>query len=487
VDLADQFVETGCLCHDDPHFDHRSFHARAHQMLRENPWISEATIWSAAVAGNWRAVESFLHREPALLNGAGPYGWTPLFCACYSRVEPTDPTHSTFGVAKILLERGADPNTYTLKSNADERLSQEKRRFTALSGVFGGGSTGLANQPPHPRWRELSELLLAHGADAADEQALALNQDAALEILLRHGLNPEARGREGPTLMGRALALAARKGQVEQVRLLLGHGARADEKVQGKLAWEHAVAFGHMKAARILKEAGAATTTLSEVERFACACLAGDGQTARAMLQANPEMKQRAPKDMVHRAVSTRRIDAVKLALELGFDPNYQDDNPPITMTGQLAANYEIARLLIDHGASLKLRDPWYDSTGVGWADFFGQVALRDKLLDEAGICLLDALDFGRVDRVSEILAQDPAALERPFAECISRPPKPEDFQTPLVRMVARGNTEAVRCLLDSGADVNARHPDGRSLVEVASESGWHEITSMLERSQARH
>ena len=45
----------------------------------------------------------------------------------------------------------------------------------------GGGSTGLANQPPHPRWRELAELLLERGADPADEQALWINQGASLE------------------------------------------------------------------------------------------------------------------------------------------------------------------------------------------------------------------------------------------------------------------------------------------------------------------
>src|SRR5712691_8707208 len=135
---ADQFVDLACLCHDDPHFDHRSFHVRAHELLRKNPELAEANIWSAATAGNAAAVRSFLEEDPDLVNRAGPHGWAPLICACYSRVKPVDPAHSTFEVAMLLLDRGADPNAHTVKGNADERLDQRPRRWSALTGVIGG-------------------------------------------------------------------------------------------------------------------------------------------------------------------------------------------------------------------------------------------------------------------------------------------------------------------------------------------------------------
>jgi hypothetical protein len=118
-ELADQFINLACLCYDDPHFDHRSFHARAYQMLRQNPGLAETNIWSAATAGNAAAVKAFLDEKPALVNRPGSH--VPLICACDSRVTPIDPTHSTFEVAKLLLDRGADPNAYTMTGNADER------------------------------------------------------------------------------------------------------------------------------------------------------------------------------------------------------------------------------------------------------------------------------------------------------------------------------------------------------------------------------
>ncbi|HTX35369.1 MAG TPA: hypothetical protein VME43_10110 [Bryobacteraceae bacterium] len=480
-EVPDEFVETACLCYDDPHYDHRAFPIRAREMLREKPWLAEANIWAAAAAGNASAVAAFLDDQPELVNAAGPDGWSPLICACYSRVEPAKPGYDTFDTARLLLERGADPNAFTWKGNADQRLDQTARRFTALTGLVGGGSTGLANQPPHPRWRELAELLLARGANPADEQALSINQDACLEMLLRHGLKPDAMGRGGISLMGRALAQAARGGRADQVRLLLEHHARTDERVNGKLPWEHAIQFGNGEIARLLEEAGAPVAALDQVGQFVALCMAGDERGARAMLAQDPDLRARVDPHLVARAVSAGRPAAVKLALDLGFDPNHIDDNAAIHHAGTLAANEEILRMLLAHGASLTLRDPWYDSTAIGWADFFHYTALRDRLLDEPGIGLFDALDYSRLDRVAGILARDPAERERRFAECLSRPPKPEDWQTPLVRMVARGNTEAVRLLLEHGADLAARHPDGRSLIEVARDGGWEEIARLLE------
>jgi ankyrin repeat protein len=446
--LPEQFVSLACLCYDDPHYDHRSFHARAHEILRANAWLAGANIWSAAAAGNTSAVSRLLDENPALVNQPGAHGWPPLICACYSRVASEDPAHSTFETAKLLLERGADPNAHTMKGNADERLDQTGRRFTALTGLFGGGSTGMANQPPHARWRELAELLLERGADPADEVSIRQNPSASLPILLRHGLKPNTNA----NLLGGALCAAARRGDISLVELLLKSAAPLEERFDGKNPWEHAMSRGHLEVARILVNAGARVAAQTDEEQFVSLCFAGDEQGARTLLARAPDLIERVPKDMVHQAVGTRRMEAVRLTLELGFDPNAIDDNAAIHMAGELAQDEKILRLLLQRGASLTLRDPWYDSTGIGWADFFDYRELRDRLLNESAICLFDALDFDRLDRVPDILARDPAALERPFAECLTRAPKADDWQTPLERMTSRGKAEAVRVLLQHGA-----------------------------------
>jgi hypothetical protein len=73
-------------------------------------------------------------------------------------------------------------------------------------------------------------------------------------------------------------------------------------------------------------------------------------------------------------------------------------------------------------------------------------------------------------------------ALNRPFARCLARDSRPKDWQTPLVRMVDRGKTDAVRVLLEHGADVTARHGDGRPLFQLARDKEYGEIVDLLER-----
>jgi ankyrin repeat protein len=489
-DLPDEFVTLACLCYDDPHYDHRMFHARAGELLRRHPWLASANIWCAAAAGNRAAVAAILDEDRGAVDRPGPHGWAPLLCACYSRVMPLEASRSTYEAAKLLLDRGADPNAYTMKGNADERLEQKPRRFTALTGLVGGGSTGLANQPPHPHWRELAELLLARGANSADEWALWIHPAASLELLLRHGLKPEARTADGAiTLMGRELSRAAQEGMVDRVKLLLRHGAKADETFRGRTPWQHAMDRGNLEIALLLEEAGAPMVQLSDVEQLMSLCLAGDAAGVRGLLDGAPDLLERAPGFMVNKAVSTRRIEAVRLALDLRFDPNFMDEVAPLHIaaggsgaSGWLReADKEIVDLLLERGASLEVREPFYDGTPIGWAAFFDHVQMRDYLLNKEKISIFDALEFDRLDRIADILACDPGALERPFAGCLTRDPKAEDWQTPLVRMVSQGKTKAVRVLLAHGADATARHPDGRSLLQVARDSDLHEIAELLE------
>jgi ankyrin repeat protein len=418
------------------------------------------------------------------VNRPGPHGWTPLICACYSRVTALDAKHSTLEVARVLLDRGADPNAFTLKGNVDQRLNQTPRRFTALAGVFGGGSTGLANQPSHPQWRALAQLLLERGANPADEVALEIRQGPVthgkLEMLLRHGLTPQARSARGTSLMGVALSRALHAGDAECVKLLLAHKARTDELFRGKTPWQIAMERGHLEMAHWLEEAGAPAAEIDVVQRFVALCMAGDGPGVRALLERFPDLPSRAPKSLVQKAAHSGRLEVVKLVLDLGFDPNFMDEVAPLHNAAG-GGNEEIARLLMSRGASLTIREPFYDGTPVEWADFFDVRHMRDLFLNEGAICLFDALDFDRLDRVPDVLARDPELLERPFAKCLSREPKPEDWQAPLVRMVVRGKTEAAKVLLDHGADASARHPDGRTLLQIARDKGFDGIVRLLE------
>ena len=166
-----------------------------------------------------------------------------------------------------------------------------------------------------------------------------------------------------------------------------------------------------------------------------------------------PDLLSRAPQYLVNKAAGTGRVEAARLAIGLGFDADCLDEVAPLHIAAG-RGDVAMVRFLLSRGASPRIREPFYDATPVGWADFFDQTATRDLLLDEGAVCLFDALDYDRADLIPSILARDPAALQRPFAECLTRPARPEDGETPLARMVARGRDDLAALLRQRGAQL---------------------------------
>ena len=227
-------------------------------------------------------------------------------------MKPLGAAHSTFEAAKLLLERGANPNANVTKNY------YASLRFNVLTGVFGGGDTGMANQPAHPHWRELAELLLKHGANPLDGTALRITQSpdityGKLELLLKHGFKGE--------LLSHALARIISTRDAKSVKLLLDHRAGTEQLVNGKSPWQIAMECGDLESAALLQEAGARTFERTETEQFISYCMTGNREQARALLAQSPHLLDQAPKDMVHRAVNTGKKEAVELVLDLSFDP----------------------------------------------------------------------------------------------------------------------------------------------------------------------
>lgn len=112
---------------------------------------------------------------------------------------------------------------------------------------------------------------------------------------------------------------------------------------------------------------------------------------------------------------------------------------------------------------------------------------MRDLIL-EGPIDMFDALNFDLTDRIPDILRRDPQALNRPFREYAACQPRhgqwwPDEWWTPLVYAVVRNKVEAVRLLLDRGAE-RTLAPDGRTLRDIADEKGRERVAEVLRASQ---
>ena len=119
---------------------HRGDDERIAELLADRPRLD---VFEAAALGQTDRLRELLDDEPALANAFGDDGFQPLPLACF------------FGhvdAARLLLQRGADPNTLSrnehIRTNAlhAAAASENKSRETSY---------------------ELCELLLAHGADPA--------------------------------------------------------------------------------------------------------------------------------------------------------------------------------------------------------------------------------------------------------------------------------------------------------------------------------
>ena len=467
--------------------------ARARRMLEADSGLGTGDIWHAACVGDVAAVARFLDGEPSLVDQRGGYfDWEPLLYACYSRLDLDG--HSTLGVAGLLIERGADPDSHYMWGG--------QYRFSALTGAFGEGEMGPVNQPLHEHCLALAGLLLDAGADPNDGQALYNTMftpgQECLAMLLDHGLNRDHRNNwrwadkdgvytDNPDrTLDYQLNWAIQKHHVERARLLIDHGADVTGRTQnGKTLYEAAVRAGHPDLARYLAERGAEAAELDVSARLIGACQAGDSDTARQLVKDNPgliERVQQAEADLVVDAAGTNRLAAVRLMAELGFDLGRVGDVAPLHQAA-FQGHRNMVELLLEKGASLGVRDNYHAATPLQWAVTAGSSEVADYL-KSLPIGVFDAVVAGDIDRLGSLLDDDSSLLDSTIgAERGGDAVHEADWQTPLAFAVLRKQVAAVRLLLDRGARVDIVDGDGRSLVDIARDDSTPEIVELLSRA----
>lgn len=452
-----------------------------------------ASLRGAAGKGDLARLAALLDGHPELINERGGEGVrTALHQAVFGNSE---------AAVRLLLERGANPNIRCEGDNACPlHFAVEKNRVPIIHllvehgadtigegdyhelGVI-GWATAWPHIQPDP---ETVAYLLAHGARHNIFSAVSMGDLEAVRDLTSRQPGDLERRMNGERMRPMPLHLAVIKRQAPVVELLLELGANVeclDEA--GFTPLDHAALLGESGIVAMLLEAGA------QLRLPAAAALGRDADVAR-LLRRDPGALQPEGRwgRLIIRASEYGSAEIVETLLRFGASVNIRD-NPRTSIDSTAGytplhaaawtGNLRVISVLLRHGADVRAREEKYHGTPAGWADYAGHRNARDLIL--AGpIDLIEAIQYGLIDRVRFVLEEDPASLHRPFREYGLFPWDAEAWHTPLAYAVSRGREEIVRLLIELGADAMFRSPAGETLSDIARKTGHGEMVPMIER-----
>lgn len=360
----------------------------AEAVLSAHPEVATSTIHAAAILGDDQTVRRFLAEQPqSSTSREGPLGWDPLTCLSFSRylrldrsrtdaflrtaaalldagadaaTGYVDPDHrpepafesALYGaagvahhaaLARLLVERGADPNDGEVAYHAPETYDNAVLEVLVESGRLTGDSLTTMLLRKHD-WHDYAGIryLLENGADpnrasrwgrnALQQALLRDNGLPVIELLLDHGSDPSLAHGEPPPAV-----IAARRGRGDALALFEQRGVELRlEGIDELLAACAGDRTGDIRT--IAARAPRLVAELQERAGTLLAAFAGNGNTA-----------------------------GVRHLLDLGLDPaatvangdGYWQLAPDSTALHVAAwrGRHETVRLLIERGAPVGARD----------------------------------------------------------------------------------------------------------------------------------
>ena len=267
-----------------------------------------------------------------------------------------------------------------------------------------------------------------------------------------------------------SLVAAARQADAAAVRALLQQRVDVNAAdVDGTTALHWAAHHDSLEIVDLLIGAGATAKTPNRygVTPIALAATNGNAAIIRRLLAAGADPNATLPggETVLMSAARTGNVDALRTLLEVGANVNAREST-----RGQTALMWAAAQghakgvaLLVEAGAAVDAR-----SHGPTQAAAKGERSASTYQSSEVD-----------PDRVARGAAPDEPRLNSAIARDYRRPGR-IDAYTPLLFAVRAGLVEAVRALLDAGANVNDAAPDGTSALVIAAINAHWELGAFL-------
>ncbi|WP_050403300.1 ankyrin repeat domain-containing protein [Bradyrhizobium embrapense] len=360
------------------------------RMLAEDPDLVADDPYLACAIGDEATVRRTATNDPAWVNRpGGPLRLPPLVAVTHSSLLQIPEFQARLHrCARLLLEAGADPDQHISSRWPPGSLDapDDGNPLSALYGAAGrnhdlGLTKLLLDAGADPNDNEslyhslegsvTTGLLLEHGARIAGTNAMYKVLDdenvATLELLLRHGGDPNEPARNAPiTDYGSPLMWAIRRRRSRQcIATLLDAGA--DPQVttpDGASAYELALRYGLPDVAELLRERTGARP-LPDDERFIAACASGDEREARRIQTRRPDLPGALSPQQLRLLpeLAAAGADAgVRLMVELGWPIAVRggDWDASALNHAVFRGNAGLTRFLLEHGAD------WTEQHGFG-------------------------------------------------------------------------------------------------------------------------
>ncbi|HXD29675.1 MAG TPA: ankyrin repeat domain-containing protein [Pyrinomonadaceae bacterium] len=490
-ELVARFLTFACWDHHEHgKADHRMYDRAAQKMLAHHPELQRDSLYTAIVCGHLEEVQRLLDAEPELINKpGGAREWSPILYLCYTRFSNKQTIDNAAAMARLLLERGADPNAFYMAGDAV---------YSALVGVAGEGEQ---DSPRQPQAKALFQILLEHGANPFDIQVLYNTHFSGevlwwLELIYEHSLKTGriAEWKDPNWMMldmggyGSGaqflLTLAQKKNDLVLAEWCLTRGARAvpqplpyHPKHRAKGAdmdsiRRQAVFMQQTEMAALLERCGAQSTppVFEGEEAFAFACFNMNLDEVKKQIEQHPEYLQSAT--VLLAAAQRNRADVVALLLDLGGPIEIEQQGHRALHEAAGNKAIDVAKLLIERGAEVDPLDPIWKSAPLGWAAHADDQQMLDFLSRYSRFVW--TLSFrGYVDRLREVVEENPDLAKSADSEGYTLLWWLPDDESKAI--------EIVKLLIAHGANPAAKSKAGTTAASWARKREMLEVVKLLE------
>jgi len=224
------------------------------------------------------------------------------------------------------------------------------------------------------------------------------------------------------------------------------------------------------------------------------ACAKGDVEALRGMLVNELSLVRADNADEphhhwtgLHETAKRGHVDAARLLLEHGADPNAREagDNAYALHFAAGYGHLETVRALLDAGGDVHGLGDLHQLDVIGWATAGrspGEIpADMVSLLLERGARhhIFSAVAVGDLDLIQNLVEENPEALDRRMSRF-------EQGQTPLHFAISRKRYDIVDLLIELGADLEAEDQNGQTAMAAAMLRGDREAMSRLHTAGAK-